>query len=74
MVPMVHDEYVLNSILQVLLGTFTSTNTPGEFVWMPGPLTKVIFDKYIRCISHILCYVQPLVCTLIVRHFSQDNS
>ena len=28
-------------MLQVLLGTFTCTAVPGEFVWMPGLLTKV---------------------------------
>ena len=29
-------------VLQVLLGTFTCTAVPGEFVWMPGLLTKVL--------------------------------
>ncbi|XP_064402600.1 midasin-like isoform X2 [Halichondria panicea] len=27
---------------KVLLGTFTSTSYPGEFVWKPGPLTKAV--------------------------------
>lgn len=26
----------------MLLGTFTSTSTPGEFVWKAGPLTKAV--------------------------------
>ena len=26
---------------QVLLGTFTCTSVPGEFVWLPGILTEV---------------------------------
>ena len=25
----------------MLLGTYTSTGSPGEFVWLPGVLTKV---------------------------------
>ena len=28
-------------MFQVLLGTFTCTGVPGEFVWMPGLLTQV---------------------------------
>ena len=27
--------------LQILLGTYSSTITPGEFTWLPGVLTKV---------------------------------
>ena len=35
-------------ILQMLLGTFTCTAVPGEFVWTPGLLTKVS----VSCVYH----------------------
>ena len=33
--------YQLYIYVQMLLGTFTCTAIPGEFVWLPGLLTKV---------------------------------
>ena len=34
-----------DSCIQILLGTYSSTITPGEFIWLPGVLTQVIISS-----------------------------
>ena len=56
-------------VIQILLGTFTCTAVPGEFVWLPGLLTKV--GGVHTCMLHkyfILCSPQLPHCDVVRLH------
>ena len=38
---------LVDVFLQILLGTYSSTMAPGEFIWLPGVLTKVSLLLYL---------------------------
>ena len=44
----------------MLLGTFTCTAVPGEFVWTPGLLTKV--SSIGVCSSNFVLFVRSVPC------------